>query len=189
MKYKIVFFIKIQLLWTCKSHNPELKPEFHQGCCGTKSVEFFIKNAKIYIPNVFTPNGDGINDVFYPHFNEDIVNIESFTILTPGNDTTLFYSRGIDLKDPKKFAWDGVNYDNRADFGKPYIGKFNYALAIVAKDGTGFIKSLINGEGCVIRCNKAAKIFKTKEGCYYSEQVGENSILDKTKSNKENSCF
>ncbi len=35
------------------------------GCSSTESVEI-VRNCYVNIPNVFTPNGDGINDYFFP---------------------------------------------------------------------------------------------------------------------------
>ncbi len=185
--------VLIILFWACKSDNPELQPEFYQACCGTQPVEYKAKEGSIYMPNVFTPNGDGINDLFFPIPNDKIVGIQSFTIKVPGKDTLLFYRQGIDLKDLKKFAWDGINYDGRDNhgFGEKYNGKFTYAMFVGTKDSTGgFWGFKVNGEACVIRCNKAAKIFKTKEGCYFAEQAnGATGTVDKTKSSKEKNCF
>jgi gliding motility-associated-like protein len=43
-----------------------------KGCQATDSVLLHQCELVIYMPNVFTPNGDGVNDVFLPVYNHDI---------------------------------------------------------------------------------------------------------------------
>lgn len=40
----------------------------NNGCSNIGQVEIIVicKNANLYVPNTFTPNGDGSNDIFYP---------------------------------------------------------------------------------------------------------------------------
>lgn len=58
--------------------NPDAGPKFNtnyqvyftdnNGCANTGSIMVYVicKNANLFMPNTFSPNGDGSNDVFYP---------------------------------------------------------------------------------------------------------------------------
>lgn len=176
----------------------EITPKYYEGCCGIKPVEYNLGNAMLYIPNVFTPNGDGLNDLFFPHSSDNIINIESFTILSAEGDSVLFYRRGISYENIEQFAWDGKRY-NGESFETEYKGRFKYAMAIVNDKK---VKTIIKGEACVIRCGADSKIFKDNDGCFYSEHAeGKkengnkkeknkgNGQVDKTKKTKEKECI
>ena len=48
-------------------HNVVLKVTDNNGCVGITSRDIFVKDrTAIYFPNAFTPNGDGLNDIFKP---------------------------------------------------------------------------------------------------------------------------
>jgi gliding motility-associated-like protein len=68
---------------TCKSHD-----EIKIGEC----------DSEIWVPNVFTPNGDGLNDEFYPVYS-NIDNITLYIFNRWGNQ--LYEGKGINSK------WDG----------------------------------------------------------------------------------
>lgn len=61
-----------------------------------------LDNEEIFVPNVFTPNGDGLNDAFYVKLGDRPVSSFDFTI-TNRNGKTLFHAENPDFK------WDGGN--------------------------------------------------------------------------------
>ena len=81
--------------------------ENDEGCAGEDSVliQVFIPK-RAYIPNVFSPNGDDINDYFSIHTNEFGAAIESIIVLNRGG-VTVFSGQELPLNDEGS-AWDGT---------------------------------------------------------------------------------
>jgi gliding motility-associated-like protein len=77
------------------------------GCQNSDSVtiHLFCDNSQLFIPNSFTPNGDGKNDVFYPR-GKGVSTIKSFRIYNRWGEL-MFQREGIELNDESN-AWDGT---------------------------------------------------------------------------------
>jgi gliding motility-associated-like protein len=76
------------------------------GCVNSDTVRIllFCDNSQLFIPNSFTPNGDGQNDIFYPR-GQGVSIIKSFRIYNRWGQM-LFERSGINLNDASN-AWDG----------------------------------------------------------------------------------
>ncbi|MFN7118256.1 MAG: PKD domain-containing protein [Saprospiraceae bacterium] len=61
---------------------------------------------KVYIPNAFSPNGDNVNEYFYIHGGDGIVEIERF-IIFERRGGTVFDQSNIQPNDPT-VGWDGT---------------------------------------------------------------------------------
>ncbi|HKI89688.1 MAG TPA: gliding motility-associated C-terminal domain-containing protein, partial [Draconibacterium sp.] len=70
------------------------------GCSITKST--FV-NVDIFVPNVFTPNNDGVNDLFMPGYNLKIFNRHGI-VLYNGQDGWDGYYKGRAL-DPDTYFY------------------------------------------------------------------------------------
>jgi CHU_C Type IX secretion signal domain len=152
----------------------------YESCCGLEPVTYKSGVMQAYFPNVFTPNGDGINDLFYPIFNDKVAQAVGFTISDTSNIT--YFDRPVFIpSDLKNYAWDGKDKQ-----GKPYKGVFRYQISITSADGQTYY---IDGKACSIVCGPDAAVFKTKDGCYYSTQATPTGTVDKSLPNKESDCF
>ncbi len=82
------------------------------GCLNsdTVTIHIFCDNSQIFVPNSFTPNGDGENDVFYPR-GLGVSTIKSFRIYNRWGEL-LFERSGININDAKN-AWDGSYNGNK----------------------------------------------------------------------------
>jgi len=82
--------------------------------------------SAIYIPNSFTPDGDGRNDYFNP--------IEAEGITTEGYELTIYNSNGAIIFQTNQLEpyWDGIYKTTMAENGV-------YDYKIKAKDVTGYL--------------------------------------------------
>ena len=87
----------------------------NEVCSDTDWVEVRIdKERKVYVPNVFTPNFDGINDYFYLQ-SPDFGIIKSF-IVKDRWGVSVFESKNIPINDYTA-GWDGQLKSERANSG------------------------------------------------------------------------
>lgn len=164
-------------------------PEY-ETCCGMETVEFKPQlpdgsTRYIYIPNSFTPNEDGVNDLFHPVFNDDISHFEYMVITQEVMDDTssplVYQVEFITRENIRETAWNGMDSN-----GKKIKGAFSYTVYAGTKDKKAF---LVQGEACAIACDEDAAYFKDKDNCFFSEQVDEMGILDIDKVAGEGDCF
>lgn len=186
MKVKISIFFKVVFvlffsLGCNKDDNREPVKEY-ESCCGTEPSVLEIGKSYVYIPNVFTPNGDGKNDVFYPFVNDNINRIVYFEVFaeTDTSKILLYQVTNVSLDEVKKKGWNGLDND-----GKPHKGYFTYSIYFQSKDKPFKIK----GAACAVLCGEDSSIFKNKEGCFYPEQVDDNGVFMKSIQNSETDCF
>jgi hypothetical protein len=168
----------------CKAQDPvNTDPNpVYEACCGAEPVEF-TDAGYFYVPNMFTPNDDGKNDVFQPVFDYGLVEyISAYTIY---QDTTIEPGLGyynalpFDPKSNPKW-WDGTLPD-----GSKHIGPFEYTIEFTMKDGSFVV---VDGRACLVQCGPDAGEFTNRDGCYFGTQVT-NGKFDKGVPNKEEDCF
>lgn len=100
-----------------------LKVVTPEGCVGYDSVKVrYIAGPDIYVPNAFTPNGDGINDIFRP-IPVGIVNILFFRVFNRWGQEV------FETRDYMK-GWNGLYKGQRADAG-------TYVWEVEGKDFNG----------------------------------------------------
>jgi len=180
----IPFIIPYLLLFTfvsCKEKNKSI----YEGCCGTEAtVDSFriafptydqngniidsTSAAQIYIPNVFTPDGDGINDIFIVFGGPAVKQIVS-VLCSNENIDQLFQSVNILPNDPGH-SWDGLKPD-----GTIYQGSFNYEVEVEFIDGQ--IKTYI-GKACAYTCGEEGFPTENLPDCFFPDQHDGNGGFD-----------
>ncbi len=69
------------------------------------TINLICNNANVYMPNTFSPNNDGVNDIFYPR-GSGLYNIKSFKIFNRWGQM-VFDKEGISANNPA-YGWDGT---------------------------------------------------------------------------------
>jgi len=99
------------------------------ACSDTLTLAVPRSNCPVYLPNAFSPNGDGVNDTFHPQSTAGLdAQISSFLVYNRWGGE-VFRSRNRPFSDPAN-AWDGTQN------GKPLPPDvFTYYLEVRFEDG------------------------------------------------------
>jgi gliding motility-associated-like protein len=112
------------------------------GCTDEDSMNVYVQHeADLYIPNVFSPNGDGINDWLLISAGGDIVQIESLTIFDRWGN--MVYLNEKFQPNDASAAWDGKRKEVTMN-----PGVYAYKMIIAFADGRTEIR---HGDVTLIR--------------------------------------
>jgi len=149
MKKIIPLLLVVIGLSACK------KAVYNRNCCTETGVFIVFEGGYLTIPNAFTPDGDGLNDVLAPLTQ----GVSSYTLTIKSEDETIFVGEGL--------GWDG-----RVD-GDVASGIYGYIIDVETSDGE-FRTAL--GQVCSIP-DPANACLKEPENCRFSNQFIPSSSL------------
>ena len=148
---KIITILFVLFFISCKQHNIKRK------CCDSPPIKETFSGGYLGIPNIFTPNGDGMNDMLIV-LHKGLATFK----LTISNwvGTKIF-----ETTDPDKF-WDGT-YKGKVDFGA-----FKFKLEVITISGE---KISQEGRICVFddsgsRACKSCKCIADADKCVFGDQ-------------------
>ncbi len=94
------------------------------GCTLNTLIEIRSKDCNVFLPNIFSPNGDGINDVFGPVTADTEVLVQSFEIFSRWGSLVYSCNSGTGC------FWDGTNRGRFAE-----AGAYFFRLTYLSLDG------------------------------------------------------
>jgi gliding motility-associated-like protein len=95
------------------------------GCSDSASLTIDLTYGNIFIPDAFTPNGDGLNDYFNIG-NLGYYKLDEFSVYNRWGQR-IFYTSNSESK-----GWDGTFNGIQQD-----MDVYNYLIVVTAPDGTG----------------------------------------------------
>ncbi len=118
------------ILYPTESKTYTLTVTDSAGCSQQDVLAVFVRKSRdLYIPTAFSPNGDGINDVFCPYGGFEAIRITDFQVFDRWGDTL------YKLDQPVAFGDDKCGWDGSAK-GKPLsAGTYLYAINVEFIDG------------------------------------------------------
>jgi gliding motility-associated-like protein len=113
-----------------------------KGCSTIDSMTIEVEPFHtIYIPNVFSPDGNGINDFFGFYPSLAVERIHSFVIFDRWGDLIF---QDYDIPDAQNYlGWDGTNNGKKAN-----LGVYTYILKVLFIDGK---VKILTGDVTLIR--------------------------------------
>ncbi len=99
------------------------------GCSnfGTIRVDVICKDANLFIPNTFSPNGDGSNEIFYPR-GKGLARVKLLRIFNRWGEV-VFEKRDVPVNDPSA-GWNGSFKG-----GKPIADVYVYQAEVFCENG------------------------------------------------------
>ena len=111
-------------------------------CCAEPSQVHVVGNGTVFVPNIFTPDGNGINDFFQIIADTGIARIDTFRIWNANVDTLLYQTESITSFTPNN-GWDGAVNDTI----RP--GQVYFQILVSSTDS---VQQSIFGYLCVLPC-------------------------------------
>jgi hypothetical protein len=128
----------------------------YANCCGLPPLEMDLEPGKIYVPNIFTPDSNGVNDAFLLFADQDISEIVELRIISSGGAIVL-----------ERFSFAP---ENGLVFWQPDGGQGSgvYSFEVTARNSVG---ELAEAEGavCLYTCADQDQ-FVINQNCGFGTQ-------------------
>ncbi len=175
----LLLFVCSFFLYSCgddDDNSGDGNPDNVISCCEIPHLEACAGGANIFVPNAFTPNANGVNDLFYPHGGTGVKEIKSFKIFDE-NNTIIYDVYNFQANDPI-FGWDGELND-----GTIVEAVYQYTLEVENVAGELFD---FEGSVCVRPYVNPFPCVEFEKHCAFSAQHDGNGGFEPTLESFEN---
>jgi CHU_C Type IX secretion signal domain len=178
MKQLIILLTALSILSFVSPSEVDGDP--YTACCGAEPVTLKVGQQKVFIPNVFTPNGDCINDIFLPFFEGSDISIKNFVIKNNNGDEVWSSEKTIPIDG--RIFWHGkVSKDST------YAGLFHYEITFKVSDKQ---EISTKGSACSLVCKpNVAMEITNKNKCFFPFQYTKDSLILEFPREVEIDCF
>ena len=173
--YQLLFLLCFQLITGCSEKDPE---SVLKGCCGNQPIDEDVGNGHVYVANIFTPNGDGLNDLMFISTNAIDLIIEVEVRNKKGEK--VFESTNVQINDPTT-SWDG--YVN----GVAMEGLYTVSVSVLSSDGTS---RTLTGSVCNYPCDGEGNLESiSTDNCTFPSQTNDGHFEPNIPSGESLECF
>lgn len=96
------------MLYPTESHTYQITVTDSLGCSKTDYLTVFLRKSRdLYVPNAFSPNGDGFNDLFRPYGGFEAVRIHEFQVFDRWGGLVYELDHPVEMGD-ETIGWDGT---------------------------------------------------------------------------------
>ncbi len=173
--YHLLFLLFFQLITGCSEKDPE---SMLKGCCDNQPIDEAVGNGHIYVANIFTPNGDGRNDVMFISTKaiDLIVEVE----VRNKQGVKVFESTTVEINN------SGTMWDGKVD-GIVKEGVYSISVSVLASDGTNRI---LTGTVCNYPCDGEGNLESIPtDNCTFPSQVDNAHFEANIPSGESKECF
>lgn len=170
-----LLFLTTTFIFSCKSEEKKK----YEGCCDILPIQASLDTGNIYIPNIFTPNNDGINDFFFPMADGGIKRIQSLVIYNSNNE--IVYEQENFIANFSQIGWNGLNSKNR-----PVAGLYDYEITVISELDDS--QTLI-GQVCLFICEEENFPNDNLPQCGFSAQHNGSGQWDTSLESHDTHCF
>ncbi|MFT5167543.1 MAG: hypothetical protein ACI8P3_002781 [Saprospiraceae bacterium] len=146
---------------------------FENTCCQIPHLEACVGGAKVFVPNAFTANEDGVNDIFIPYGGDGVKEISSFKIF---NENEIVFEVSNFQPGDQTYGWDG-----RLPDGTIEEGIFTYTISI-----TNINNETVDFDGAVCCRTSYFSCVDLEKHCVYGNQQDYAGGFDYTRPSGEN---